>query len=44
MFKKYIKVFDEFLMVDIVVKIVNKYWDLYGEWGLIFVCYVILYF
>lgn len=44
MCKKYINVFDEFLMVDIVVKIVYKYWDWYVEWGLIFVCYVILYF
>lgn len=42
--KKYIKVFDELSVVDIVVKIAHKYRDLYGEWGLIFVRYVTSYF
>lgn len=44
MSKKYIKVLDELSMADIDVKIANKYWDLYGEWGLIFVRYVTPYF
>lgn len=44
MSKKYIKVLDELSMADIVVKTANKYRDLYGEWGLIFVRYVTPYF
>lgn len=43
-FGKYCKIFDGLFKVDVLVYFVFKYCDFYGEWGMIFICYVILYF